>query len=155
MGLFDNHRCSRHVNISSDTRSIGKFPLVKFTASLAVHPSSSRENTRKHYLFRGVVSSLKKIPGKPNSTLQVSLLAAWARVHPLECLTSNVTSGIWRSGRFADDVAVPCLNLLPMRVTDTKVSNPRARKAINEGSSEAIRNAIAAASLGDVSRWVG
>ena len=97
------------------------FPLG-WQPNFFVHPSPSRKDVRKNYLFRGVVSSLKalqEIARKSDLTLQAILLAAWARVHSLECSAPEATFGIWHSSRFTDNVAVPCLNLLPMRVTDT------------------------------------
>jgi len=125
--------------------------------SLFVHPLPSRKNIRKNYLSHGVVSSLKElqeIARKSDSTPQAILLAAWARVHSFECSASEATFGIWHSSRFADNVAVPCLNLLPMRVTGTKRPILELAKALMKDL-QRRSGTLEQSRLRDVSRWAG
>jgi len=132
------------------------FPLG-WQPNFFVHPSPSRKDVRKNYLFRGVVSSLKalqEIARKSDLTLQAILLAAWARVHSLECSAPEATFGIWHSSRFTDNVAVPCLNLLPMRVTDTTRPILELANALMKDLRRRS-GTLEQSKLRDVSRWAG
>ncbi|KAF9649477.1 hypothetical protein BDM02DRAFT_3230298 [Thelephora ganbajun] len=122
-----------------------------------VHPSSSRKKTRANYLFRGVVSSskeLQEIARKFDLTLQVILLAAWARVHSLECSASEATFGIWHSSRFVDTLALPCLNLLPIRVVDTHRPILEVARALMKDL-QRRSGTLEQSKLRDVSGWAG
>lgn len=87
-------------------------------------------------------------------TLQAILLAAWARVHSLECSASEATFGIWHSSRFTDTVAVPFLNLLPMRVTDTARPILELANALMKDLRRRS-GTLEQSKLRDVSRWAG
>jgi hypothetical protein len=122
-----------------------------------VHQSPSRKKIRGNYVFHGVVSSLKELretARKSDLTLQAILLAAWAHVHSLECSASEATFGIWHSSRFAGSVAVPCLNLLPMRVTDTKRPILEIAKALMKDL-QRRSGTLEQSRLRDVSSWAG
>ena len=91
---------------------------------------------------------------KSDLMLQAILLAAWARVHSLECSASEATFGIWHSSRFTDNVAVPCLNLLPIRVTDTKRPILELAKTLMKDL-QRRSGTLEQSRLRDVSRWAG
>jgi len=122
-----------------------------------VHPLPSPKEVRGNYFFHGVVSSLKElqeIARKANLTLQAILLAAWACVHSRECSASEATFGIWHSGRFTDNLAVPCLNLLPMRVTDTNRPILELAKTLMKDL-QRRSGRLEQSRLRNISRWVG
>ena len=87
-------------------------------------------------------------------TLQAILLAAWARVHSLECSTSEATFGLWHSNRLADDLAVPCLNLLPIRIIGTSRPILEVAKALMKDL-QRRSGTLGQSKLRDVSRWAG
>ena len=125
--------------------------------SFFTHPSSSGMKTRTNYIFRGVIHSSKElheIARKSDLTPQAILLAAWARVHSLECSMSEATFGMWHSSRFADNLAVPCLNLLPMRVTDTTRPTLEVAKAVMKDL-QRRSGTLEQSRLRDVSKWAG
>ena len=111
---------------------------------------------RGNHVFHGVVSSLRElreIARKSDLSLQAILLAAWACVHSLEFSTSEATFGIWHSSRFAEDLAVPCFNLLPMRVTDTNLPILDVAKGLMKDL-QRRSGTIEQSRLRDISRWV-
>ena len=121
------------------------------------HLSDFQKGSRANHLFRDVVPSsnkLQEIARRSDLTLQAVLLAAWARVHSLKCSTSEATFGIWHSSRFTDNGAIPCLNLLPIRVVDT-------RRPIREVAKSLMKDlqrragTLEQSKLRDVSRWAG
>ena len=133
----------------------GVFP-PGWQPNIFVQSSPSRK-TRGNHLFHGAVSSLKElqeIARKSDLTVQAILLAAWARVHSHECSASEATFGIWHSSRFADNLALPCLNLLPMRVTDTDRPILELAKTLMKDL-QRRSGTMKQSRLRDVSRWVG
>jgi len=125
--------------------------------SFFVHRSPSQKKTRANYLFRGVISSsreLREVARKSDLTLQAILLAAWARVHSVECSVSEATFGIWHSSRFVTNLALPCLNLLPMRITDTNRPILEVAKALMKDL-QRRSGTLEQSRLRDVGRWVG
>ncbi|KAF9783958.1 hypothetical protein BJ322DRAFT_1067759 [Thelephora terrestris] len=132
------------------------FPLG-WQPDFFARPPPFQKNTRANHLFRGVVSSLDKLretAKKSDLTLQAILLAAWACVHSLECSASEATFGIWHSSRFTENLAIPCLNLLPMRVVDTR----RPILEVSKGLMKDLQRRtgiLEQSKLRDVSRWAG
>jgi len=132
------------------------FPLG-WQPSFFTHPSPSEKETRTNHLFHGIVPSLRElheIARKSDLTLQAILLAAWARVHSLECSMSEATFGLWHSSRFADNLALPCLNLLPMRVTDTTRPILEVARALMKDL-QRRSGTLEQSRLRDVSEWAG
>lgn len=121
-------------------------------------PSSpSRIENRANCLFRDVIPSSKKlreIARKSDVSLQAVLLAAWARVHSLECSASEATFGILHSNRFTDNLAVPCLNLLPIRIVDTQLPILQVAKALMKDL-QRRSGTLEQSKLRDVSEWAG
>ena len=125
--------------------------------SLFIHSSSSRKKTRTNCSFHGIVplsKELHEIARKSDLTPQAILLAAWARVHSLECSMSEATFGMWHSSRFADSLALPCLNLLPMRVTDTARPILEVARALMKDL-QRRSGTLEQSRLRDVSKWAG
>jgi hypothetical protein len=97
---------------------------------------------------------LQEITRKSDLTLQAILLAAWARVHSLECSISEATFGVWHSSRFADNLAAPCLNLLPMRIMDTNRPILEVAKVLMKDL-QRRSGTLEQSRLRDVSKWAG
>ena len=100
------------------------------------------------------LKELQEITRKSDLTLQAILLAAWARVHSLECSTSEATFGIWHSSQFANNLAAPCLNLLPMRVVDTDRPVLELAKVLMKDL-QRRSGTLEQSRLRDVSKWAG
>lgn len=100
------------------------------------------------------LQELQEIARKSDLTLQAILLAAWARVHSLRCSVSEATFGMWHSSRFADNLAVPCLNLLPIRVADTTHPILEVAKALMKDL-QRRSGTLEQSRLRDVSKWAG
>lgn len=100
------------------------------------------------------LQELQEMARKSDLTLQSILLAAWARVHSLECSASEATFGMWHSSRFTDKVAMPCLNLLPMRVIDTTRPILEVAKTLMKDL-QRRSGMLEQSRLRDVSRWAG
>lgn len=132
------------------------FPLG-WQPKLFAHSSASPKKIRANYLFRGVVpalNELREIAKKSDLTLQAILLAAWARVHSLECSASDATFGICHSSRFTDNLAAPCINLLPMRVIDTHRPILEVAKTLMKDL-QRRSGMLEQSKLRDVSKWAG
>ena len=119
--------------------------------------SPSRMENRANYLFRDVIPSPKNLREKARKSdvsLQAVLLAAWARVHSLECSASEATFGILHSNRFTDNLAVPCLNLLPIRIVDTQRPILEVARALMKDLQKRS-GTLEQSKLRDVSEWAG
>lgn len=97
---------------------------------------------------------LHEIARKSDLTPQAILLAAWARVHSLECSVPEATFGMWHSSRFTDNLAMPCLNLLPIRVVDTTRPILEVAKSVMKDL-QRRSGTLEQSRLRDVSNWAG
>lgn len=67
---------------------------------------------------------------------------------------SEATFGMWHSSRFADSLAMPCLNLLPMRVTDTTRPILEVARTLMKDL-QRRSGTLEQSRLRDVSKWAG
>lgn len=139
----------------------GRFPSG-WQPRMFLASSQSRNGRRITHIARGVVKSLKLLQDAAKALdllLPSVLLASWAKVQAIRTSSSDVTFGLWHSGRTGtltteEPLALPCLNFLPLRATNSGYPLvDLAREVMRD--LQRRTGIIEQSAIADVSTWAG
>jgi ferricrocin synthase len=120
-----------------------------------------KQGLRTNCVMREVVKSLKALQVNAqiaDLNLHTILLACWAKLQARLCCSSEATFGLWHSGRSgvvsSDNLALPCLNFLPIRVEGADQNTLDSARSVSKDLQR--RSGIVEKSrISDVSAWTG
>lgn len=128
--------------------------------SLLSESISSRRDVYTNYAAISGASKLDKVAREQAVSLQNVFLASWAQIQARHSQSDSPVFSLWHSGRTGDvkDVermAVPCINVLPFRVSGARTGETLAlARHIQEGL-QARSTVVEQSRLTKVHEWVG
>jgi hypothetical protein len=120
--------------------------------------SDKRHGVWRHNIGAGI-AAMKRIAKQDRLTINSLYLASWATTQANFSGVNDVVFGLWHSGRSAnvpgiENLAFPCLNIVPMRVQMPKDPTPKRLAALIQEDLTRRNHDIEQSSLLDIDTWV-